>query len=58
LEREQREAMAFRAEAEADPMVQALLAAFPGAEVIGVRQRMQPSVEVATPVEDDDNEDG
>jgi len=58
VEREQREAMAFRAEAEADPMVQALLTAFPGAEVIGVRQRMQPSADTAAPVEDDDSEDG
>jgi DNA polymerase-3 subunit gamma/tau len=57
-EREQREAMAFRAEAEADPMVQALLAAFPGAEVIGVRQRIQTIADIAAPVEDDDNEEG
>ncbi len=57
-EREQREAMAFRAEAESDPMVQALLTAFPGAEVIGVRQRNQPAADAAAPVEDDDNEDG
>jgi len=56
-EREQREAMAFRAEAEADPMVQALLTAFPGAEVIGVRQRMQPSADTAAPVEPDEDDD-
>ena len=56
-EREQREAMAFRAEAEADPMVQALLTAFPGAEVIGVRQRMQPSADTAAPVETDEDDD-
>ncbi len=56
-EREQREAMTFRAEAEADPMVQALLTAFPGAEVIGVRQRMQPGAETAAPVEPDEDDD-
>jgi len=56
-EREQREAMAFRAEAEADPMVQALLTAFPGAEVIGVRQRIQPGADTAAPFDDDENED-
>jgi DNA polymerase-3 subunit gamma/tau len=56
-EREQREATAFRAEAEADPMVQALLTAFPGAEVIGVRQRMQPVAEVAAPMDEDEDDD-
>jgi DNA polymerase-3 subunit gamma/tau len=56
-EREQREALAFRAEAEADPMVQALLSAFPGAEVIGVRRRAQPTADATAPAgpeEDDD----
>jgi len=56
-EREQREAIAFRAEAEADPMVQALLAAFPGAEVIGVRQRIQPGADMAAPAEIDEDDD-
>ena len=56
-EREQREAQAFRAEAEADPVVQALLTAFPGAEVIGVRRRVQPGAETAAPVEPDEDDD-
>lgn len=56
-EREQREAAAFRAEAEADPMVQALLQAFPGAEVIGVRKRAAPAAEAAAPIETDDDDD-
>jgi DNA polymerase-3 subunit gamma/tau len=56
-EREQREALAFRAEAEADPMVQALLTAFPGAEVIGVRKLGAPEPDTTTPVEPDDDEE-
>jgi len=56
-EREQREDQAFRAEAEADPMVQALLTAFPGAEVIGVRRRAQPTTDATTPVEPDEDDD-
>jgi DNA polymerase-3 subunit gamma/tau len=56
-EREQRAAQAFRAEAESDPTVQALLAAFPGAEVIGVRRRAQPTADTAAPVEPDEDDD-
>lgn len=60
-EREQKEAQAFRDEAQADPMVQALLTAFPGAEVIGVRRLALPTADTlateADPDSDYDNDD-
>jgi DNA polymerase-3 subunit gamma/tau len=60
-EREQKEARAFRDEAESDPIVQALLTAFPGAEVIGVRRLAQPTADTLAPEtgpdSDDDNDD-
>jgi len=60
-EREQKAAQAFRDEAENDPMVQALLTAFPGAEVIGVRRLIPPTTDTFAPDtsgdSDDDNDD-
>jgi len=58
-EREQREAKAEREAAEAHPLVQALLTAFPGAEVIGMRRRAAPtlSADAAPPPEADDEDD-
>ncbi|MBI1406469.1 MAG: DNA polymerase III subunit gamma/tau [Caulobacter sp.] len=53
--REQREA---RAEIEADPFVRSVLEAFPGAEILGVKQLAVPQGEAATepPVEADDED--
>jgi DNA polymerase-3 subunit gamma/tau len=50
-EKEKREAREERAEIEADPFVRAVMQAFPGAEIVGVRRA--PVVEAA-PVEDGD----
>ncbi len=55
-EREQREARAFRDEAEGDPMVRALLTAFPGAEVIGVRRLSAPAPDANAPTDDDEDD--
>ena len=55
LERQKRAHEANHAEALAEPFVQALLAAFPGAEVVEVRQMAAP--EVAVPDEDTINLD-
>ena len=53
--REQREA---RAEIEADPFVRAVMEAFPGAEILGVKQLAIPQGEAATepPVEPEDED--
>lgn len=53
--REQREA---RARIEQDPFVQAVMQAFPGAEIVGIRQAVQPepSAEAPPPEEDGDEE--
>jgi DNA polymerase-3 subunit gamma/tau len=53
-EREKREQRETRAEIEADPFVRAVMQAFPGAEIVGVRQA--PMVEAA-PLEDGDRAD-
>ncbi len=51
LERQKRASEAFHAEALAEPFVQALLHAFPGAEVVDVRQMAAPE---PAPAPDDD----
>jgi DNA polymerase-3 subunit gamma/tau len=42
-EKEQRDALAFRAQVEAHPTIAALKAAFPGAEIVAVKKRLDPS---------------
>jgi DNA polymerase-3 subunit gamma/tau len=56
-ERQKREAREVRADVEQDPFVRAVMEAFPGAEIIGVRTLPQP--EAAPPADDetDDDED-
>jgi DNA polymerase-3 subunit gamma/tau len=58
LEREKRERAEARAAAAADPFVTSVLAAFPGAELVEVRQTAQPPADAA-PVEagDDDEQE-
>ena len=59
-EKEKREQREVRVEIEQDPFVQSVMAAFPGAEIIGIRNLTQPEpVEAAAepPVETDDDED-
>ena len=56
LERERRERAETRAAAAADPFVAAVLAAFPGAELLEVRQTAVPVVEAA-PDDDSDSEE-
>jgi DNA polymerase-3 subunit gamma/tau len=54
LERARREQLEVRRSAEADPFVNALLEAFPGAEVVGVRQLQLDVPAEAEPPPDDD----
>lgn len=56
-ERQKREAQEVRAEIEADPFVVAVMQAFPGTEIVGVRNLPQP--DVAPPIEgaEDDEDD-
>jgi DNA polymerase-3 subunit gamma/tau len=56
LERERRERAETRAAAAADPFVASVLAAFPGAELLEVRQTAVPVVEAA-PDDDSDSEE-
>jgi len=55
-ERQKREALEVRAEVEADPFVRSIMEAFPGAEIISVRNLPQPEV-MAPPDAADDEED-
>jgi DNA polymerase-3 subunit gamma/tau len=52
-EREQREARAFRAEVERHPLILALMEAFPGAEITGVRRASPPPASDGEPPEAD-----
>lgn len=57
-ERQKREALEVRAEIEADPFVMSVMQAFPGTEIVGVRNLPQP--DVAPPIEgaeDDEDEE-
>ena len=56
-EREQRELTAMRAEAESHPTVQALLEAFPGAEIVSVRRKVQPLFDASAAPPDADEDD-
>jgi DNA polymerase-3 subunit gamma/tau len=47
-EREQRERVAARKEIEADPFVQSVMQAFPGAEIVAVRQLATPQADAGT----------
>jgi DNA polymerase-3 subunit gamma/tau len=54
-EKEKREQREVRAEVEADPLVRSVLAAFPGTEIINIRNLPKP--EVPAPIEGDDDND-
>jgi len=58
-ERQKREERETRAEIEAHPFVQSVMSAFPGAEIIGIRQTLQPeaAAEQDPPPEDDDGDE-
>ena len=56
-ERQKREAREARAEVERDPFVRAVMDAFPGAEIVGVRTLPQPEAPAATDDDSDDDED-
>ena len=57
-ERQKREAQEVRAEIEADPFVLAVMQAFPGTEIVGVRNLPQPDVAPVTEgAEDDEDEE-
>jgi DNA polymerase-3 subunit gamma/tau len=57
-ERQKREERQARAEIEADPFVRSVMEAFPGAEILGVKQLVVPQGEAASdpPVEPDDED--
>ena len=55
LEREKRETGKAREDALAEPFVQAVMAAFPGTELLAVRQMAAP--EPQAPADDDDDEE-
>jgi DNA polymerase-3 subunit gamma/tau len=54
-ERQKRDEREVRADVEQDPFVRAVMEAFPGAEIIGVRSLPQP--EAAAPADDDPDDD-
>jgi len=58
-EKQKREEREVRAEVEADPFIQSVMATFPGAEIVGVRNiaDAQAPEGSATESEDDDDED-
>jgi DNA polymerase-3 subunit gamma/tau len=60
-ERQKREQQETQREIEADPFVQSVMAAFPGAKIVGVRTTLQPEVAVSadevTGAEEDDDDD-
>lgn len=57
-EKQKRQEREVRAEIERHPFVQSVLSAFPGAEIVGVRQMTAPEAAEAAPPEDaDDGED-
>ena len=57
-EKQKREQKEARAEIEADPFVRSVLEAFPGAEILGVKQLALPQGEAASdpPVEPEDED--
>jgi len=56
-ERQRRQERDARAEIEADPFVRDVMAAFPGAEIVGVRNIAGPEPAAAPPPEDETEED-
>ncbi|MDF2901279.1 MAG: dnaX [Phenylobacterium sp.] len=56
-ERQKREEREVRAEIEVDPFVLSVMAAFPGAEIIGVRNLPQPEASPMTDAPDEDEDD-
>ncbi len=56
-ERQKRETRDVRAEVEADPFVQSVMAAFPGAEIISVRTLPPPEAVAPVESEEDDEDD-
>ncbi len=57
-ERQKREEKATRAEIEQDPFVVAVMAAFPGAEIVGIRTLPVPDAAPADETTDGDDDDG
>ena len=56
-EKQKREQREVRAAIEQDPFVQEVMQAFPGAEIVGIRNLPQPQGETAPPPEDDGDSD-
>ena len=57
-EKQKRQEREVRAEIEQHPFVQNVMQAFPGAEIVGIRQQAQPEpTEAPAPEEGDDDED-
>jgi len=56
-EKQKRAEREARAEIEQDPFVAAVMQAFPGAEIVGVRNLAQPEAGAAPQAEDDTDED-
>jgi DNA polymerase-3 subunit gamma/tau len=56
-ERQKREEREVRARIEQDPFVLAVMATFPGAEIVGIRKLPQPETSDAPPPEDDNDGD-
>ena len=57
-EKQRREQREVKTEIEQDPFVRAVMAAFPGAEIVGIRNLAQPeALDVVEPTAEDDDED-
>jgi DNA polymerase-3 subunit gamma/tau len=56
-ERQKREEREVRAEIEADPFILSVMSAFPGAEIISVRNLPQPEASSMTDAPDEDEDD-
>ncbi|MDE2486941.1 MAG: DNA polymerase III subunit gamma/tau [Alphaproteobacteria bacterium] len=56
-ERQKRQEREARAEIEADPFVRQVMQAFPGAEIVGIRNLAAPEPEAAPPPDDDSDDD-
>jgi DNA polymerase-3 subunit gamma/tau len=56
-EKQKREQREVRAAIEQDPFVRSVMEAFPGAEIVGIRNLAQPETTEAAPPEDTDGED-
>jgi DNA polymerase-3 subunit gamma/tau len=54
-EKQKREEREVRSQIEQDPFVRSVMEAFPGAEIVGIRNAPQPEAQ-ATPAPDDDND--